>query len=679
MTSNNIFLKKWTTPHEAVPFDKIKIEDYEPAMREGMRLHKEEIEAIRDNIEVPTFANTIEALERSGKILDRVTTVFSCLMSADTSDEMQAVAEKMMPLLTEHSNNISLDAKLFERVKHVWENKDEYSLDDEQQMLLRDTFRGFLRSGASLCDKDKQQFRELSNKKSLLTLKFSQNLLKETHAYALELTLEQLRGIPEDILGIYKANAEERGKQGFLVTLDAPSYFPFMKYADSRELREELHHAYMTRCAGKGDYDNKETVRELVNTRRQIASLLGYACYADYVLQERMAENKENVYDLLDKLLDAYTPTAKEELAAVEALAREEQGEGFQLRPWDFGYYSRKLKERDYAIDDTMLKPYFKLENVIDGVFGLATRLYGISFDERKDIPVFHPDVNVYEVKDVDGSFLALLYTDFHPRESKRGGAWMTSFKEQWHENGKDSRPHVSVTMNFTKSTADKPSLLTFSEVETFLHEFGHALHGMFANGSYASLSGTNVFWDFVELPSQFMENYAVEEEFLRTFAHHYKTGEIIPTELIEKIKKSSNFNAGYACLRQLSFGYLDMAWYTREEDFEGDIFEYERDAWQKAILIPEADDSLMTVQFSHIMAGGYAAGYYSYKWAEVLDADAFSLFKENGIFDHATAEKFRRELLSKGGTEHPAKLYKTFRGRKPSIDALLKRNGIKK
>lgn len=679
MTSNNIFLKKWTTPHEAVPFDKIKIEDYEPAMREGMRLHKEEIEAIRDNIEVPTFANTIEALERSGKILDRVTTVFSCLMSADTSDEMQAVAEKMMPLLTEHSNNISLDAKLFERVKHVWENKDEYSLDDEQQMLLRDTFRGFLRSGASLCDKDKQQFRELSNKKSLLTLKFSQNLLKETHAYALELTLEQLRGIPEDILGIYKANAEERGKQGFLVTLDAPSYFPFMKYADSRELREELHHAYMTRCAGKGDYDNKETVRELVNTRRQIASLLGYACYADYVLQERMAENKENVYDLLDKLLDAYTPTAKEELAAVEALAREEQGEGFQLRPWDFGYYSRKLKERDYAIDDTMLKPYFKLENVIDGVFGLATRLYGISFDERKDIPVFHPDVNVYEVKDVDGSFLALLYTDFHPRESKRGGAWMTSFKEQWHENGKDSRPHVSVTMNFTKSTADKPSLLTFSEVETFLHEFGHALHGMFANGSYASLSGTNVFWDFVELPSQFMENYAVEEEFLRTFARHYKTGEVIPTELIEKIKKSSNFNAGYACLRQLSFGYLDMAWYTREEDFEGDIFEYERDAWQKAILIPEADDSLMTVQFSHIMAGGYAAGYYSYKWAEVLDADAFSLFKENGIFDHATAEKFRRELLSKGGTEHPAKLYKTFRGRKPSIDALLKRNGIKK
>lgn len=679
MTSNNIFLKKWTTPHEAVPFDKIKIEDYEPAMREGMRLHKEEIEAIRDNIEVPTFANTIEALERSGKILDRVTTVFSCLMSADTSDEMQAVAEKMMPLLTEHSNNISLDAKLFERVKHVWENKDEYSLDDEQQMLLRDTFRGFLRRGANLCDKDKQQFRELSNKKSLLTLKFSQNLLKETHAYALELTLEQLRGIPEDILGIYKANAEERGKQGFLVTLDAPSYFPFMKYADSRELREELHHAYMTRCAGKGDYDNKETVRELVNTRRQIASLLGYACYADYVLQERMAENKENVYDLLDKLLDAYTPTAKEELAAVEALAREEQGEGFQLRPWDFGYYSRKLKERDYAIDDTMLKPYFKLENVIDGVFGLATRLYGISFDERKDIPVFHPDVNVYEVKDVDGSFLALLYTDFHPRESKRGGAWMTSFKEQWHENGKDSRPHVSVTMNFTKSTADKPSLLTFSEVETFLHEFGHALHGMFANGSYASLSGTNVFWDFVELPSQFMENYAVEEEFLRTFARHYKTGEIIPTELIEKIKKSSNFNAGYACLRQLSFGYLDMAWYTREEDFEGDIFEYERDAWQKAILIPEADDSLMTVQFSHIMAGGYAAGYYSYKWAEVLDADAFSLFKENGIFDHATAEKFRRELLSKGGTEHPAKLYKTFRGRKPSIDALLKRNGIKK
>ena len=679
MTSNNIFLEKWTTPHEAVPFDKIKIEDYEPAMMEGMRLHKEEIEAIRDNAETPTFANTIEALERSGKILDRVTTVFGCLMSADTSDEMQAVAEKMMPQLTEHSNNISLDARLFERVKHVWENKDEYNLNDEQQMLLRDTFRGFLRSGASLCDEDKQQFRQLSNKKSLLTLKFSQNLLKETHAYALELTLEQLKGIPEDIIGIYKANAEERGKQGYIVTLDAPSYFPFMKYADSRELREEIHHAYMTRCAGAGDYDNKEIVRELVNTRRQTAKLLGYTCYADYVLQERMAENKENVYELLDKLLEAYTPTAKEELAAVEALAREEQGEGFQLRPWDFGYYSRKLKERDYAIDDTMLKPYFKLENVIDGVFGLATRLYGISFDERKDIPVFHPDVKVYEVKDVDGSFLALLYTDFHPRESKRGGAWMTSFKEQWKENDKDSRPHVSVTMNFTKSTADKPSLLTFSEVETFLHEFGHALHGMFASGSYASLSGTNVFWDFVELPSQFMENYAVEEEFLRTFARHYKTGETIPAELVEKIKKSSNFNAGYACLRQLSFGYLDMAWYTREEDFEGDIFKYERDAWQKAILIPEAGDSLMTVQFSHIMAGGYAAGYYSYKWAEVLDADAFSLFKENGIFDRATAQKFRRELLSKGGTEHPAKLYEAFRGRKPSIDALLKRNGIKK
>ena len=678
--TQNPFLHTYHTPHQTTPFNLIQLSDYEPAIREGMRIEDEEIKAITDNPEPPTFSNTVLALERAGQLLDRVTTVLFNLMSAETCDEMEAIAEKMMPELSEHSNNISLNEKLFERIKCVYTQRESLNLTPEERRLLEKTYDGFIRNGANLSDADKETFRKLSMELSTLTLRFSQNHLKETNKYELVLTSEaELEGLPESIIEAAAHTAKEKGKEGWIITLQAPSYVPFMKYSSNRNLRKELYMAYNTQCTHRDELDNTDIVKQLVNLRMELAQLLGFTDYADYVLRKRMAENSEHVYQLLNQLLDAYTPTAHKEVAEIEALAQEMEGKDFRLMPWDFSYYAEKLKNKKFNLDEEALRPYFELSKVKEGVFGLATRLYGITFRENKDIPIYHPDVQAYEVFDKDGSYLAVLYTDFHPRAGKRSGAWMTEYKEQWiDENGNNSRPHVSVTMNFTKPTAEKPALLTFSEVTTFLHEFGHALHGMFANTHFQSMSGTNVYWDFVELPSQIMENFAVEKDFLNTFARHYQTNEPIPEELVKRIVDASNFNVAYACLRQVSFGLLDMAWYTRRTAFDGDVKEYEKASWTRAQILPQIDETCMSVQFGHIMSGGYSAGYYSYKWAEVLDADAFSVFKEKGIFNTEVAQSFRDNILSKGGTEHPMTLYKRFRGQEPTIDALLIRNGIK-
>ena len=673
----NPLLATYHTPYHTAPFHLIKTEHYEPAILKGMEMHNEEIEAIINNPEQPTFHNTIVALERSGATLDRAATIFGNLLSAETSDELQAIAQRVMPQLSEHSNNISLNEKLFARIKAVYDSAESTQLNQEDRVLLDKTYDGFIRNGANLPEADKERFRQISSELSVLTLQFSQNNLNETNSYELPLTLEQLDGIPESVIEAYAQTAKEKDKEGYVVTLHAPSFVPFMKYSRNRELRKQLYMAYNTQCIKDNENNNTEIVKKLVNLRLERAQLLGFQTAADYVLTKRMAENSLNVYQLLNQLLEAYTPTAHKEVAEVVALAKELEDEDFELMPWDWAYYSEKLKEKRFNLNEEELRPYFELGKVIEGVFGLATRLYGITFKKNEKIPVYHPDVETYEVYDENQELLAILYTDFHPRTSKRSGAWMTSFKEQWKDENGNSRPHVSITMNFTKPSANKPALLTFSEVNTFLHEFGHALHGMFANTTYQSLSGTNVYWDFVELPSQIMENFAIEKDFLNTFAKHYQTNEPIPAEIIQRIVNASNFNVAYACLRQLSFGLLDMAWYTRTEPFEGDVRTYEKEAWAKTQLLPNVPEACMTVQFSHIMAGGYSAGYYSYKWAEVLDADAFSLFKEKGIFNKEVANSFRKHVLSKGGTEHPMTLYKRFRGQSPDIQALLKRNGI--
>ena len=680
--TQNPFFENIHTPHDTVPFDRIAVEHYAPAIRRGIECQNEEIDTIVNNLESANFHNTILALEKSGQLLHRVEVVFDNLLNAETNDAMQELAKELMPLLSEHANNITLNERLFERVKTAYEHRNNEPLTAEQRKLTEDTYEGFVRSGANLQGADKEKYRELSRQLSLLTLQFSENNLKETNDYQLVLTDEaQLKGLPQSAIDAAAETAREKQQEGWVFTLHAPSYVPFLTYAADRDLRKEIYMAYNTKCTHANACNNLDIVKQLVNTRLALAQLLGYKDYATYKLERRMAQNSANVYHLLDQLLEAYKPTAQKEYAEVQALAREEQGADFTLMPWDWGYYSQKLKDRKFNLNDEMLRPYFELENVKKGVFGLATRLYGITFQKNPDIPVYHKDVEAFDVFDKDGSFLAVLYTDFHPREGKRSGAWMTSYKEQWtdEKTGENSRPHISLVMNFTKPTQDKPALLTFGELETFLHEFGHSLHGMFANTTYASLSGTNVYWDFVELPSQFMENFAVEKEFLHTFARHYQTGELIPDELVQRIVNSRNFNAAYACLRQVSFSLLDMAWYIRTTPFEGDVMAYEKQAWARAQVLPSVEGTCMSTQFSHIFAGGYSAGYYSYKWAEVLDADAFSLFKKQGIFDQKTAFSFRENILSQGGTEHPMTLYKRFRGQEPTIDALLIRNGIKK
>ena len=681
----NPFFLPYDTPHYTVPFNRITLADYEEAMMEGIRREDEQIEKIINNPDEPTFENTIipedevKGRKHYYDLLSRVESVFFNMLSAETNDEMDALAQKMSPILTKHGNDVSLNPKIFERVKYVYEHHGE--LTPEENCLLEKSYEGFVRSGALLDEAGKDRLRKLTEEASMLSLQFSQNVLKENKAYTLHITDEQqLDGLPNTAREAAHEAAKEHGLKGWVFTLDAPSYGPFMMYSTQRELRKELYMARNTLCIKDNDTNNLELCKRLINLRREMAQLLGYDTFADYVMKHRMATKVENVYKLLNDLIEAYKPKAIEEREEVEALAKEEEGAAFKMEPWDLAYYSQLLKKKKYDLDPEMLRPYLELGNVIKGVFGLATRLYGITFKENKEIPVYHPDVKPYEVYDKDGSYLAVLYVDFHPRKGKRDGAWMTEFQGQWIErDGTNVRPHASLVMNFSKPTEDKPALLRLGEVETFLHEFGHSLHGIFANTRFESLSGTNVWWDFVELPSQFMENFAVEKEFLRTFAFHYQTGEPMPDELIEKVIASRNYGAATACLRQVSFGLLDMAYYTHKEEFTEDIISFEKKAWAPAIIDEQRMDTCMTVQFSHIMAGGYAAGYYSYKWAEVLDADAFSVFKKEGIFNQATAQRFRDNILSRGGTEHPMTLYKRFRGQEPTIDALKERDGLMK
>ena len=681
----NPFFLPYDTPHNAVPFNKIELADYEEAMMEGIRREDEQIEKIINNPDEPTFENTIipedeiKGRKHYYDLLNRVESVFFNMLSAETNDDMDALAQKMSPILTKHSNDVSLNPKIFERVKYVYEHHRE--LTPEESCLLEKSYEGFVRSGALLDEARKDRLRKLTEEALMLSLQFSQNVLKENKAYTLHITDEkQLDGLPDTAREAAREAVKERGLEGWIFTLDAPSYGPFMMYSKQRELRKDLYMARNTLCIKDNDTNNLELCKRLINLRREMAQLLGYDTFADYVMKHRMATKVENVYKLLNDLIEAYKPKAIEEREEVEALAKEEEGEDFKMEPWDVAYYSQLLKKKKFDLDPEMLRPYLELGNVIKGVFGLATRLYGITFKENKEIPVYHPDVKPYEVYDKDGSYLAVLYVDFYPRKGKRDGAWMTEFQGQWVErDGTNVRPHVSLVMNFSKPTEDKPALLRLGEVETFLHEFGHSLHGIFANTRFESLSGTNVWWDFVELPSQFMENFAVEKDFLRTFAFHYKTGEPMPDELIDKVIASRNYGAATACLRQVSFGLLDMAYYTHKDEFTEDIIPFEKKAWEAAIIDEQRMDTCMTVQFSHIMAGGYAAGYYSYKWAEVLDADAFSVFKKEGIFNQATAQRFRDNVLSRGGTEHPMTLYKRFRGSEPTIDALKERDGLLK
>ena len=685
----NPFLEPYGTLHDTVPFDRIRLEDYEEAFMEGIRRDNEYLEKTINNPEKPTFDNTVlnpfDEGDNYYDLLDRVSTVFFNLLSAETNDEMDALAQKMQPILTQHANDMRLNPQLFERIRQV--HLHHRRLTPEEKMLLDNCYEGFVRSGALLDEEGKTKLRQLTEEASMLSLQFSQNLLKENKAFTLHITDEaQLDGLPDTAREAAALAAKEAGKEGWLFTLDMPSYSPFMTYSTQRELRKQMYMARNTECTHDNSENNIEICKRLINLRREIAQLLGYKTYADYVLKRRMASNVRNVYRLLDDLIDAYKPTAMKEREELIKLFKKNNSQlstlnsQLKMMPWDSGFYSHKLQMKKYNLDAEMLRPYFELSKVIEGVFGLANRLYGITFKENKDIPVYHPDVKAYEVFDKDGSYLAVFYADFHPRKGKQGGAWMTEYQGQWiTKKGENIRPHVSVVMNLTKPTDEKPALLTLGEVETFLHEFGHSLHGMFANTRFESLSGTNVWWDFVELPSQFMENFSIEKDFLRTFAFHYQTGEPLPNDLIRRIVKSRNFMAATACLRQVSFGLLDMAYYTKKDAFTDDIIPFEKKAWKKAILGEQLPDTCMTVQFSHIMAGGYAAGYYSYKWAEVLDADAFSVFKRHGIFDQMTAQRFRDNILSRGGTEHPMTLYKRFRGGEPTIDALLKRNGIKR
>jgi len=696
----NPFFLPYGTPHETAPFDHITLEDYEEAMMEGIRRDDEQIEKIINNPEKPTFDNTIINVddEKDGNgyydLLSRVSNVFFNLLSAETSDEMDALAQKMSPVLTKHANDIRLNERLFERIKYV--HRHHRKLTPEEKMLLDNCYDGFVRSGALLDAAGKERLRQLTEEASILGLQFSQNLLKENKAFTLHLTNEaDLDGLPDSAREAAAQTAKEMGKEGWVFTLDFPSYSPFMTYSTRRDLRQQMYMAKNTECIHDNTENNLQICKRLINLRRELAQLLGHKTYADYVMQHRMAGNVRNVNKLFNDLIAAYMPTAKKEVEAIEKMFQKDiktQGNPkvqSTMQSWDFSFYSHKLQLKKYNIDAEMLRPYFELSKVIDGVFGLANRLYGITFKENKDIPVYHPDVKAYEVFDKDGSFLAVFYADFHPRKGKQSGAWMTEYQGQWMErldvkkpfgpdNMKNVRPHVSVVMNLTKPTTEKPALLTLGEVETFLHEFGHSLHGMFANTRFESLSGTNVWWDFVELPSQFMENFAIQKEFLSTFAFHYQTGEPLPDELIDRIVRSRNFNVAYGCMRQVSFGLLDMAYYTKKDEFTDDIIPFEKRAWEKAMVMPQLPDTCMTVQFSHIMAGGYAAGYYSYKWAEVLEADAFAVFQKEGIFNPATAQRFRDCILSKGGTENPMTLYKRFKGGEPTIDALLKRNGIK-
>ena len=663
-------------PFGAPAFDQIQKSDYLPAFREAIDRARAQIRAITDNPEAPSFANTIEALERSGEDLDRIAGIFFNLTEACTDDEMDGIAEEVSPLLTQHNMSVLLDEKLFARVKAVWQQRGDLQLDTEAAKLLEDTWKSFARHGANLPADKKERFAKLSEELSLATLKFGQNVLAATNAFTLHLTEEaDLAGLPGFVREMAAAEAAGRGETGWTFTLNQPSYGPFLKFSERGDLRERIWRAYNSKCIG-GENDNTENIRRIVALRTEKAQLLGYPTYADYALEERMAKSPGKVNAFIDELLAPSLPAARREVAQVTEYAHAHGFEG-DLMPWDFSFWSEKLQKERYSLDDELLKPYFRLDAVQAAVFDLAGRLYGLGFTERKDLPVYHPDVRVFEVRSEAGRFMALLYLDYFPRSSKRGGAWMTSFRELSCRDGVEQRPLVSIVTNFTKPTADTPSLLTFNEVTTLLHEFGHGLHGMLAEGRYQSLTGTNVVRDFVELPSQLMENWAYEPEFLRTFARHWQTGEVIPQEYIDRIVAARNFLAGYAQVRQLQFGITDMAWHTLSAAPEGDIVAFEQERLRPSAVLPQVPGIVFSPSFNHIFSGGYAAGYYSYKWAEVLEADAFAYFKERGIFSREAAEHFRKTLLSRGGSVDADVLYRDFRGRDPQPEALLEKLGL--
>lgn len=672
----NPLLEKFETPFESAPFSKIKNEDYKPAFIQAIEEAKAEIDAITANPEAPTFANTIEAMELSGEKLGRISSIFFNLNSAETNDEIQEIAQEVSPLLSEFGNDVRLNQDLFERIKVVYNQKDSLNLTDEQAYLLEKKYKGFSRNGANLNEEDKNKLREIDKQLSMLSLQFGQNVLAETNAYELIITDENdLKGLPQYAIDQAKADAEQKNHEGWLITLQAPSYIPFMQYAENRELREKLFRANGVKAYQNNEFNNEENVKNIVKLRHERAKILGYKTHADYVLEERMAKKPTTVLDFLNDLLTKAKPFAEKEIEELTAFAKETDGIE-TLQRWDHAYYAEKLKQKKFSLSDEELKPYFQLENVIQGAFDVATKLYGITFKEIHNIDKYNDEVTTYEVLDKNGAFLSLLYADFFPRAGKRPGAWMTSYREASNVNGNTKRPHVSIVCNFTKPTKDTPSLLTFQEVTTLFHEFGHALHGMLPNTTYESLSGTNVYWDFVELPSQFYENFCYEPEALKLFAKHYQTGEIIPQELIEKVKASSSFMEGYQTVRQLSFGLLDMAYHANDLAEINDLQQFEKETFKQTELYPEIDKNMMSTSFSHIFQGGYSSGYYSYKWAEVLDADAFAFFQETGIFNPETAQKFYK-LLSSGGTVEPMKLYEEFRGHKPTADALLKRAGL--
>lgn len=673
----SVFHTKFNTVHNTAPFTQIKTEDYIPAFQKAITDTKAEVNAIVANTEEPTFENTIEALAFTGMELDILSNIFFNLNSAETNDEMQKIAQEVAPMLSELSNDISLNEALFLRVKKVYDQKNTLNLNPEQETLLTKNYKSFVRNGALLSEDKKERLRAIDAELSTTSLKFGENVLAETHNYQLHITNEKdLAGLPEGTIEEAKSLAEQEGKEGWIFTLDYPSYIPFMTYADNRELRKELAIAAGTKAFKANEFNNEENVLKIVQLRHERANLLGYNTHADFVLEERMAQSPEKVKIFLNDLLSNAKPAADKEFKELTDFAKELDAIE-TLEKWDGAYYSEKLKQKRFNLDDELLKPYFQLENVLNGAYLVANKLYGLVFTEVDTIEKYHPDVRTFEVTDEKGNFLAVFYTDFFPRKGKRNGAWMTSFKNQYVKEGINERPHISIVCNFTKPTATKPSLLTFNEVLTLFHEFGHALHGIMANTTYPSLSGTNVYWDFVELPSQIMENWCFEKEALELFAKHYQTGEIIPIELVEKIKESANFLEGIATMRQLSFGLLDMGWHGQDPSTITSLKEFEVQQFEATQQYPDVKENAMSTSFSHIFQGGYSSGYYSYKWAEVLDADAFAYFKANGIFNKDIADKFKNNILSKGGSEHPMTLYKRFRGQEPTPDALLKRAGL--
>ena len=677
--AENPLVKEWNTPFQTPPFNSIKTEHYKPAMLYAIEQAKQEVNAIIVNRARPDFENTIVALERAGGLLNRISGVFFNINECMTSDQLQQIYMEIIPDLTAYGNDVSMNPLLFAKVKEVYDQRDDIALTTEQRMLLEKTYKSFIRSGALLEGAAKEEYRKVSEELSMLTNQYQMNVLAEQNAFFLNITNKKdLAGLPDYVIAAAREEAKARKQKGWTFTLQYPSFSPFMQYADNRDLREKMWRASAFEANNNNDKDNKEIARKIANLRLRMAQLLGYSSYAEYALEERMAQNPQTVNKFINDLFEASMPFAEKEMKEVQDYAN---AHGFvgQIQRWDFSYWSEKLKNDKYAMDPNMFKPYFKLENVKKGVFDLADRLYNIEFRENNQIEKYHPDVTVYEVYDkADGKFLAVLYMDFFPRESKRSGAWMTAFREQYiDENGNDVRPLIQLVCNFTKPTSTEPSLLTFDEVNTFLHEFGHCLHGIFASGTYQSISGTSVYRDFVELPSQIMENFATEKEFLDMFAVHYKTGEKIPQELIDKLIASQRYLAGYMSVRQLSFGMIDMAWHTITSPYTGDVIAMEKNAIAKTELMPVVENSVMTTSFGHIFAGGYAAGYYGYKWAEVLDADAFAAFKEKGIFNREVSTSFRKNILSQGGKKHPMELYKAFRGHEPTNEALLRRCGF--